>query len=61
MPKAAKEDEDFRKEEAVLFARLSSPPVLLNDVSELMDRQEEIAENNNGDESRQESKRSRKV
>ena len=58
--KDAQEDQEFRKEEAVLFEKLSSPPVLLTDVSDLIDRQEENAGNVDRDGIRQVPKRSRK-
>jgi len=58
---AAEEDVRFRKEEAALFANMSSPPLLLTDVSELVDGQEEAIDEKTGDATRREPKRPRKA
>ncbi|CAJ1933567.1 unnamed protein product [Cylindrotheca closterium] len=55
---AAEEDVQFRKEEAALFANMSSPPSLLTDVGALVDGQEETIDNK--DEARDATKRERK-
>lgn len=59
--KAAKEDVDCHKKESALFVKMSSPPVLLKDVSVLVDGQDQIIDDEIAGATLSEPKRPRKV
>lgn len=59
--KAAEEDVHYRKKESALFVKMSSPPVLLNDVSDLVDGQDQIIDDEIAGATLPEPKRPRKM